>query len=183
MSGWRWDCFPTRGAPGVGAGVRMAALLAALMAGSAVAQSREIVGTVTQVSDGDSLRLTPRGGGKPVEVRLEGIDAPEICQEGGRQARDALREKVLNQPATLRATDRDEHGRTLGTLTVGGVNINDRMVRDGHAWSYRYKHDKGPYVAEERMARALQRGLHATAGALMPREFRKRNGPCPREAG
>lgn len=164
-------------------GAMVCALLAAGLCGPAGAQSREIIGTVTQVTDGDSLWLTPRGGGKPVEVRLEGIDAPEICQDGGQQAREALQEKVLNQAATLRATDRDDHGRTLGTLTVGGVNINDRMVRDGHAWSYRYKHDKGPYVAEERMARALQRGLHAAGGAVMPREFRKRNGPCPKAPG
>jgi Excalibur calcium-binding domain len=51
-------------------------------------------------------------------------------------------------------------------------------VRDGHAWSVRYKYDRGPYVAEERMAIALKRGVHADGGAVMPRDFRQRNGPC-----
>ena len=36
----------------------------------------------------------------------------------------------------------------------------------------------GPLVKQERMAKSLGRGLHATAGAVMPREWRRR-GPCP----
>jgi hypothetical protein len=52
------------------------------------------------------------------------------------------------------------------------------MVRDGQAWSLRYKFDRGPYMAEERMAFALKRGLHAAGGAIQPRDFRKQHGPC-----
>ncbi|MCB1983320.1 MAG: excalibur calcium-binding domain-containing protein [Rhodoferax sp.] len=52
------------------------------------------------------------------------------------------------------------------------------MVAEGHAWSLRTKWDRGPYVAQERMARSLDRGLHAAGGAIAPAEFRRRNGPC-----
>ena len=65
----------------------------------------------------------------------------------------------------------------------GTVDIGDRMVRDGHAWSARFKYDRGPYMAEERMAVALKRGLHGEAGAVMPRDFRQRNGECPHAGG
>jgi hypothetical protein len=58
------------------------------------------------------------------------------------------------------------------------VDVGDRMVRDGHAWSMRFKYDRGPYVAEERMAIALKRGLHGEGGAVMPRDFRQRHGAC-----
>jgi hypothetical protein len=47
----------------------------------------------------------------------------------------------------------------------------------------RYKYDRGPYVAEERMAIALKRGLHGEGGAVMPREFRQRHGACAHPGG
>jgi hypothetical protein len=68
--------------------------------------------------------------------------------------------------------------RKVGKVFDGSRDIGDRMVRDGHAWSTRFKYDRGPYIAEERMAKSLKRGLHAEGGAMLPREFRQRNGPC-----
>jgi hypothetical protein len=51
-------------------------------------------------------------------------------------------------------------------------------VQEGHAWSNRYKYDRGPYVADERMAKALSRGFNREGGAVMPRDFRRDHGPC-----
>jgi micrococcal nuclease len=133
---------------------------------------------VTRVTDGDSLWLEPAAPGAPVELRLEGIDAPEICQAWGAEARAALSERVLGQEVSVKTVGRDSHGRTLGTLYLGAQNINKLMVQEGHAWSARYKYDRGPYVADERMAKALSRGLNRDGGAVMPRDFRRLNGPC-----
>jgi len=85
---------------------------------------------------------------------------------------------VLNKPATLRAGPADAGGRTLGVLIVEDMNVGRRMVEDGNAWSVRFRNDAGPLVKQERMAKALARGLHGTPGAVMPREWRRR-GPCP----
>ena len=121
--------------------------------------STGIEGTVTSVVDGDSLWLTPAGGGRAIEVRLAGIDAPEICQDGGAEARAFLAGLALKKPARLlpgrSGTARDAYGRTLGTLIVEGVEVNRRLVEEGQAWSLRVRWDQGPYVAQERMARAL----------------------------
>jgi hypothetical protein len=58
------------------------------------------------------------------------------------------------------------------------------MVQEGHAWSNRYKYDRGPYVADERMAKALSRGFNRDGGAVMPKDFRREHGPCtPGELG
>lgn len=140
-------------------------------------------GTVTSVVDGDSLWVTPTAGGKAIEVRLAGIDAPEICQQHGQEARRYLAELVLKQPVRLQVAgsnaSRDTYGRTLGTLFLGHVEVNRLLVEEGHAWSIRTKWDRGPYVAQERMARALSRGLHkAGSAALEPKDFRLRHGPC-----
>ena len=155
--------------------ITMLALLLAALCGHAAPR---LEGQVTRVTDGDSLWIEPAAPGAPVQLRLEGIDAPEICQAWGAEAQQALSERVLGQQVSVRTVGRDTHGRTLGTLYLGTQNINKLLVQEGHAWSSRYKYDRGPYVADERMAGALSRGLHRAGGAVMPREFRQRNGPC-----
>lgn len=137
-----------------------------------------VEGKVTRVVDGDSLWLQPAAPAAPLELRLEGIDAPEICQAWGPQAKEALAERVLGKEVSVKTVGHDVHGRTLGTLFVGAQNINKLLVQEGHAWSSRFKYDRGPYVADERMARALSRGLNREGGAVMPRDFRQMHGPC-----
>jgi len=161
----------------------LAALLLALaaIAGPALARAQALAlpsGTVQRVVDGDSLWLTPARGGAPLQIRLLGIDAPEICQAWGAEARQALLERVADRPLQWRAKGRDEHGRVLATLYAEGRDLNAELVVEGHAWSTRYKWDRGPYVKEERIAGALGRGLHAQRGAQMPRDFRRSHGPC-----
>lgn len=138
----------------------------------------ELTGTVTRVVDGDTLWLKTAADAEPVVVRIEGIDAPESCQPGGAEATARLVELVLHRSVTVKPSAHDDWGRTVGKVFDGTVDVGDRMVRDGQAWSARWKYDRGPYVAEERMAQSLKRGLHAAGGALEPREFRKRHGPC-----
>ena len=142
-----------------------------------------ITGTVTSVVDGDSVWVTPDRGGKPIEVRLAGIDAPEICQEHGAESKQFLAELVLKQPVRLVVAGggqaHDTYGRTLGTLFLADVEVNRRLVEEGQAWSIRVKWDQGPFVSQERMARALSRGVHkAGAAAIQPKDFRQRHGPC-----
>jgi endonuclease YncB( thermonuclease family) len=139
----------------------------------------ELVGTVSRVVDGDTFWLKTDAESAPEVVRLEGIDAPESCQPGGAEATTALGELVLNRIVTVRIVARDEHGRVVGKVYDGGKDIGDRLVRDGRAWSSRFRYDRGPYVAEERMAQALKRGVHADPAAIQPRDFRQRHGPCP----
>ena len=147
----------------------------------------ELTGQVSRIVDGDTLWLKTAAQSEPVVVRIEGIDAPESCQPGGVEATQALVRLALNRNVRVRLAAKDEWGRTVGKVFDGTVDLGDRMVRDGHAWSTRFKYDRGPYVAEERMAIALKRGVHAEGGALQPREFRQRHGECegtaPKHAG
>lgn len=146
-------------------------------------QPVELTGTVNRVIDGDTLWLKTADAGEPKVIRIEGIDAPESCQPGGADATAALNELVLNRSVTVKVSAHDDYGRTVGKVLDGTLDVGDRMVRDGRAWSLRYKYDRGPYMAEERMALALKRGLHASGDAIEPREFRKRHGPCEGATG
>lgn len=158
--------------------------IALLPAGAAAAAPARqaggvIQGTVTSVVDGDSLWITPDGGGKAIEVRLVGIDAPEICQAHGAESRAFLAQLVAKKPVRLYRTGHDGWGRTLGRVYLGDVELNRRLVEQGQAWSQRWRWDNGPYVSQERIARARSRGLHkAGSAAVMPRQFRMRHGPC-----
>jgi endonuclease YncB( thermonuclease family) len=143
------------------------------------AAAKTVQGIVTQVSDGDSLWLKPAEG-RPIEVRLRDIDAPEICQPWGDDARKALSELTLNKVASLQIVARDSYGRTVGSLMIEDTNVSRYMVENGHAWSTRSRWDQGPLVKQEKMARALTRGLHSQGGAIQPWEWRRTRGTCPK---
>lgn len=152
-----------------------------LLSAPALAQQRAepapVSGVVTRVVDGDTLLVAPNGQ-PPLTVRLRDIDAPEICQPHGPEARAALEEYALGQAVTMRIVARDTHGRTVARVATAERDLSVRMVEEGHAWSVRSKYDRGPLVKQERMAKALGRGIHATAGHVLPWDFRRRNGPC-----
>jgi endonuclease YncB( thermonuclease family) len=157
-------------------GLLLAANCMALAAAADAPRLRQ--GTVSRVSDGDTLWLRPAGGGKPLKLRMKGIDAPELCQAGGPESRQALEQLALHREVQVEPHGRDDHGRVLGVLRIDGEDLGARLVRDGRAWSYRYRGDPGPYAAEERSAQAQRRGLHADGAAVRPYEFRVAHGPC-----
>ncbi len=135
-------------------------------------------GTVTHVSDGDTLWVRPASGGKPVQVRIVDIDAPEGCQRFGPEARQALRDRVLRQPVQVRSRGRDDYRRTLAQVRHRGEDLGAWLVREGHAWSSTFKGRKGPYDRLQAQARQARRGLWSTPGAVEPRHFRRQHGRC-----
>lgn len=134
---------------------------------------------VSRVFDGDTLWVKPLAGGKYRKLRLEGIDAPEICQLGGETARDVLAQRVLNQVVEVRVRAEDDYGRGVARLVHQGDDVAAWMVTAGHAWSYRWRRSLGPFAAEETIARERRRGVFKDASVELPRDFRKRHGPCP----
>lgn len=137
---------------------------------------------VTYVVDGDSVWVRSADRGARVKLRLLGIDAPEVCQPLGPQARDALRRLALNQPVQVTVRARDRYGRALATVhrTQDGLDLSQAMAAGGWAWVDRYRGWHKPYQEDEDAARAAGRGLFAQAGAESPADFRRRHGPCQR---
>lgn len=133
---------------------------------------------VTAVPDGDTLWVAPENGGAPRKLRLQGIDAPEICQPGGESSRTALRSLVANQRVRVSVRARDDYGRGLARIHLGDQDIGAAMVRRGQAWSYRWHQSVGPYAAEESAARQARIGLFSAVAPELPRDFRRRHGSC-----
>lgn len=150
------------------------------MGSAPVAAAEVYTARVTYVTDGDTLWVQPDDGSATRKLRLQGIDAPEICQAGGDAARAALTALVLAQRVQVRVRARDDYGRGLARIQLGSNDVAATLVRAGHAWSYRWRGKPGPYAAEEALARQARLGLFATGQPELPGNFRKRHGPCDR---
>ena len=157
---------------------RGTAVAASLLALALPLHAATFRGVVTHVTDGDSLWVRPVSGGSPREVRMQGIDAPEICQPFGDQSRSALAARVLHRQVTVNSRARDSYRRVLGHVSLGGEDLGGWMVGRGHAWSYRFRGKAGPYQALEVQARRARLGLWNSADAVEPRLFRKQHGRC-----
>ena len=136
-----------------------------------------LTGVVSRVVDGDTVWIKDEHGAL-VKVRLLGMDAPEICQAGGPEARDALKRRVLGRAVTVSFQYRDDYGRTLGRVYQDGEDLGRWMVGKGHAWSYGYRRSPGPYASEQASAKTAGLGLFGDADAQTPRSFRKSHPSC-----
>ena len=135
------------------------------------ASAADLSGRVVGVADGDTLTVRVEGQ-PPVKVRLAGIDAPERDQPFGQRSRQSLSELAFGQPATVMAQKIDDYGRTVGTVTVGGVNVETEQVRRGLAWVYRKYSNDAQLLALEAEAKAARRGLWADANPTPPWDWR-----------
>lgn len=138
-------------------------------------------GVVTYVVDGDSIHVRPADGGKPVHIRMDGLDAPEICQPGGLAAREALAHRALGRQVVVDGRRHDDYGRLLARIHLNHDDLGKWMVVTGHAWSYRYRKNPGPYAVQQRHAQAAGRGIFSpthAAPAVYPGTFRRQHGTC-----
>lgn len=152
-----------------------AALVAVLLAVSSAAFA-DFSGTVVRVVDGDTLDVLVAN--RPVRVRLAQIDAPERRQAYGTRARQALSAMTFRRVVTVADAGVDGYGRQLGTVFVGGQNINAAMVDRGMAWAYRQYLTDRSLIRLEQQARAARRGLWGDpAPVVAPWRFRAHTFP------
>jgi len=139
-------------------------------------------GTVVRVSDGDTVAVRAlKGNKKPIKVRISGIDAPEICQQGGIDSRDVLQRRIMGQRVTVQGKKQDDYGRLLAQIKHKNDDVGLWMVSQGQAWSYRYNASVNPYAAEQRKAKATGQGVFKAGQPeqpIEPRIFRRKNKSC-----
>jgi endonuclease YncB( thermonuclease family) len=149
---------------------------------------RTVDGIVTQVTDGDTVKMETTEGTK-LKIRLYGIDAPEMekisrrtgmvskaGQPYGEEAYEVLKSKMLDSRVTVDIMAVDRYKRMVGIVYLDNKNINLEMVREGWAWAYREYLDR-PYASEylnaERDARTKRSSLWQQPNPQPPWEFRK----------
>ncbi|MBX3121588.1 MAG: thermonuclease family protein [Nitrospira sp.] len=163
--------------------LRVAALAVAIallgFVGSAVAQTplAKISGKA-RIVDGDTINI---GG---IQIRLEGIDAPETEQtcfgakgdrwQCGKTATQRLAGLIKGEEVTCEKSGEDRYRRTLAFCRLAdGTELNAWLVREGLALAFvRYS---TRYVKEEKEAKDARRGLWAGTFQA-PWEWRASNG-------
>lgn len=149
------------------------ALLFLAAAGLQAEQDAVLIGRVSRVTDGDTIRVTLASG--DIAVRLDGIDAPESAMAGGPEARAALASFVMGRQVELRVQTQDRYERLVAVVVADGVNVNERMVVIGHAWAYRQylRADTRHLCQLEDDARRDGLGLWSLPQWIYPPEWRK----------
>ena len=127
--------------------------------------------TVRAVHDGDTVTCHDTDG-QARRIRLLGIDAPELGQTHGREARAALARKVGERRVGVAARGHDRHGRLLATLWIEERDINREMVAEGHAWAFGGIAPDPDLVEAESSARRERRGLWAESLPEEPAHWR-----------
>lgn len=126
---------------------------------------------VVAVKDGDSIVVLRDK--REVDIRLEGIDCPELTQAFGRKAKKRTSQLCFGKYVTVRAKGMDRYGRTLADITLpDGTILNQELVRDGFAWWF-HKYSKDKSLGKlESDARAKKRGLWSDAKPVAPWDWR-----------
>jgi len=114
-------------------------------------------GPLVRVKDGDSLVAKVQG--VEMEFRLSDIEAPELDQPYGREAKRELAALAAGKQLVLKPFDTDRYGRTVVHIWNGSTHINAELVRRGAAWFYpEFARDPTLYDVEQQ-ARDAKRGL------------------------
>lgn len=159
-------------------------VLALMLAGSAAAADAPkpqpvLEGKVTRVNDGDSIEVDLASG--HVRVRLSGVDTPEYDQPHGAQSSAAMKAMLpVGSAVELEVVTQDAFRRMVAVvwLVADGkrINLNETLLREGHAWAYRRYMTDAKYCDIEQEARARKAGLWAqpVSDWVYPPEWRYR---------
>ena len=148
--------------------------------------AEEIIG-IPRVVDGDTVHINE------YRIRLEGIDAPEMRQQCkkerfkissvigftfyknyncGEVSKKNLEAKVDRSKIKCISSSKDRYKRYLAKCFKDKINLNQWMVRNGHAVAYR-RYSK-EYIHDEDFAKENKLGLWQ-GKFLDPEKWRKLN--------
>jgi endonuclease YncB( thermonuclease family) len=134
-----------------------------LLALSSAYAAQNIIGQAS-IIDGDTIEIHGQ------RIRLWGIDAPEssqLCRNSnsdlyrcGAEAANKLSVFTTGKIVNCEPVDRDRYGRTVARCSVNGVDIAERLVRNGLALDWpRYSHSQ--YSPAQDSARHGEKGIWA----------------------
>jgi micrococcal nuclease len=126
---------------------------------------------VVGVQDGDTLTCLDETN-QQQKVRLAGIDAPEVGQDYGTAAREALAGMVFGKTVDVVDDGRDRYGRWIGHVSVEGLDVNRQMVATGSAWHYAAYSTDQSLAAAQAQAQSQRLGLWEQPNPTPPWQYR-----------
>lgn len=121
------------------------------------------------VADGDTATCLDTNG-RQQKIRLAGIDAPEVGQPYGPNAREHLADQIFGKLIAVSVVGRDPDGRAICQVSHDGRDISRLLVTDGSAWA---DPTTGSNLSgDQEQARTAKRGLWAEKNPVPPWEYR-----------
>jgi endonuclease YncB( thermonuclease family) len=126
---------------------------------------------VVAVEDGDSVTVDESGERR--RLHLDGVDAPELAQRFGPEAKAFLDRLVNGKLVTIRLRSRSPRGEeSIARLEVNGSDVSAALIRNGMARYCGQHADDRELQRAENDAQATKRGLWSTAASTPPWQYR-----------
>ena len=132
-------------------------------------------GKVVEVMDGKTLVLETSAG--RINAQLQYVEVPAEGQPLFGLTKDHLSKLTVGKTVELKPIRMFE-GKTIGPLTLDGVDLSLQMIRDGAAWhepkeaSGQPQDEAADYAANQALARNEKRGVWSGAILKTPWEIR-----------
>jgi len=100
--------------------------------------TENFIAKVVKVHDGDTITLRWEERDFDFPLRFLDTDAPEM-NAGGRESRDWLRDKILNEEVEILINPKQrvgKFGRLLGKVFFAGMDINEESIMMGMATKF-----------------------------------------------
>jgi endonuclease YncB( thermonuclease family) len=142
-----------------------------------VPSNTTLVAMVVGITDGDTVVVLDSAD-RFNEIRLKGIDAPELRQAFGDASRVYLARKLAGKEVAVESQKRDRYGRLIGKVSLDGRDICLEQIEAGLAWHYKKfeneqnEADQNLYAEAEQYARSQRLGLWRESTQIPPWDFR-----------
>ena len=127
--------------------------------------------TVASVIDGDTIEIQRDKTREKRKIRFWGIDAPEWDQPFSFEAKQFLKQHIVNKRISIHHLYYDDYNRSVALVKYNGKSINHLLVIAGYAWVHPVycKHN----ICEEwknsqNIAKTDKRGLWRDKHAVSP---------------
>ena len=97
---------------------------------------------VASAIDGDTIIINN------YKIRLNGVSAPELNEEGGNEAKQAMQKILKNKTIKCSLSGRKSYERYIGVCWIGAVDIGALLVLQGFARDC-FRYSGGRYSALE----------------------------------
>jgi micrococcal nuclease len=140
-----------------------------------VAVPRSRLWRVVGVQDGDTVTCLDDLN-QQRKIGLADIDAPEISQDYGKTAREALAGMVFGRTVEVVDGGPAATGPPTARLFVDGIDVSRQMVATGNAWQDPASQDRA-LGTNQAQAKAAKLGLWADAAPTPPWQYRSQGQP------
>jgi micrococcal nuclease len=147
-------------------------LLFGMVLGAAIANPTEIAGKVISVVDGNTVEFQTADN-EVFKFVLSGIDAPELSQEFGEEAKKLLEKLVAGEEAVILVEGKDRLGNRVGVLKYGkDKDPRPELLEKGLAWTTE-KNPKPEFETLKEAAKSHEKGLWEQPNPTPPWTFRR----------